>query len=410
MTPLQIATSGSVDDGKSTLIGRLLYETGSVPADRLAEVQARSKRNGLDFTDFSLLTDGLVAEREQGITIDVAHIYFSTPGRKYIIADTPGHEEYTRNMVTGASQSQAAIVLVDARHGVVRQTKRHLLISTLLDLPDLVIAVNKMDLVHYDPSVFERLVHEMQTLADSFNYSGRLHFIPVSALKGDNITEASINMTWYKGPTLLSILEEVKPNTTASDEVRFQVQQVLRPRRAGWEDYRGYAGELSGGEIRPGDTLFVASSGTPVRVQALEQWGNLLETGTPSKALTVHLEEDVDLPRGEWLLPTPVVSKREITAKLTWLATTAFNPAVRYLLRLGSTEVVCKVESVDAVLDVTSFEMQPGSHILANDIAEVQLRLARPLPVQSYRFGNTAGAFVLIEPSSGNTVAVGLVK
>ena len=406
---LRIATSGSVDDGKSTLIGRLLYETGQVPADRLAEIEERSRRHGLDYTDLSLLTDGLIAEREQGITIDVAHIYFSTDQRKYIIADTPGHEEYTRNMVTGASQSHAAIVLVDARNGVVRQTKRHLYISSMLDLPHLVVAVNKMDLVNYDPSVFQRLQEELRGLAQQFGYKGALHFVPISALKGDGVTQITEPLRWYEGAPLLDILESLELPSRDEGVARFQVQTVLRPHREGLEDYRGYAGVLSSGQLRKGQKLYVNGQGVPVTVEALEQWGNPLEETGPNRAVTLHLEEDVDLPRGAWLLGAPKPSIRDLQARVTWLDEAPLNPQVRYVLQHGTAEVACKVDAVDTVLDMDALQPKVSRQVAMNDVARIRLKTQRPIVAGDYRFGEAGGAFVLVDPQTRATVAAGLL-
>lgn len=410
MDILRIATSGSVDDGKSTLIGRLLFESGQVPADRLAAIEESSKRRGLDFTDLSLLTDGLIAEREQGITIDVAHIYFATSKRKYIIADTPGHEEYTRNMVTGASQSDAAIVLVDARNGVVRQTRRHFYIASLLDLPHIIVAVNKMDLVNYDPSVFEKHTQELRGLAKRFGFNGHLHFVPVSALHGVGVTKLTEAVSWYDGPTLLELLENIETPQLTEGEVRFQVQQVIRPRSEGYEDYRGYAGVLSRGDLRLGQKLSVAPSGQEVTVKSIEKWGQTLEHSGPSKALTIHLEEDVDLPRGEWLSSQENSGSKQFQATLTWLGEQPLQVSGRYILQHGTTDAQCKIDLVDEIMDMDSLEPRTSGPVEMNDLARVSLRSNKALPLVPFEFRQQSGSFILIDPGTQDTVAVGLVR
>ncbi|RYZ19302.1 MAG: sulfate adenylyltransferase, partial [Chitinophagaceae bacterium] len=358
MDILRIATAGSVDDGKSTLIGRLLYDTGSIPADKLEGLEASSKRKGLDFTDLSLLTDGLIAEREQGITIDVAHIYFATNRRKYIIADTPGHIEYTRNMITGASNAQASIVLVDARNGVIEQTRRHLYISALLRLEQVFVCVNKMDLVQFGEEAFRRIEAEVRGLVHTIGYTGELRFLPIVAKDGDNIVTPSERMPWYEGAPLLHYLEEVPVLVAHSSlPARFPVQLVIRPHSDAYHDYRGYAGRLASGELRTGDAVQVLPSGRRSRIRRISKAEQPLEVARAGDSVTLELEDDVDSSRGTMIVPADAAPAplQSFTATLNWMDEAALSPTKTYLLQHGTNRVKAKV-AVQSVLDVITME------------------------------------------------------
>jgi sulfate adenylyltransferase subunit 1 len=358
MDILRIATAGSVDDGKSTLIGRLLHDTGSIPKDKLEGLEASSRRKGLDFTDLSLLTDGLIAEREQGITIDVAHIYFATARRKYIIADTPGHIEYTRNMITGASNAQASIVLIDARNGVIEQTRRHLFISSLLRLEQVFVCVNKMDLVQFNESVFRTIEAKVRALIDTIGYTGALYFLPIAAKDGDNVVERSERMPWYAGAPLLQYLEEVPVHPDEETlPARFPVQLVIRPHSEAYHDYRGYAGKLVSGFLQKGDEVVVLPSQRRSRIRAIGAGSQSLERAAPGQSVTLELEDDVDVSRGSMIVRADdsATALQSFTATLNWMDEGALVPGKTYLLQHGTNRVKAKV-TVQSVLDVHTMD------------------------------------------------------
>ncbi len=414
MDVLQIATAGSVDDGKSTLIGRLLYETNSITTDRLEAIQQASARKGIGFLDLSLLTDGLIAEREQGITIDVAHIYFNTPRRKFIIADSPGHEEYTRNMVTGASRAEVSVILVDARKGIVEQTHRHYFIANLLRIPYVVVCVNKMDLVGYDSHVFEAIRQRFEQLAAQLpNQQQQLIFIPVSSLHGDNITTSSAHMRWYTGKPLLAQLEEVEVQRTAQHKpFRMPVQYVIRPRNEQHHDFRGYAGRIASGTLRVGDTIVTLPSGRSSKVKNIHQYTAALTEAHARQSVTVTLEDDVDISRGDMLVKAeeqPALAT-QLAAMVCWLHPHPLTPGKTYWLQWGTLLTKAKVTSLDFVQEPTTLEKKSLPELKMNGIARVQLKTAKPLPADRYAENPANGSFIVIDEFSNATVGVGVAE
>lgn len=411
---LRIATAGSVDDGKSTLIGRLLFDSKAIFEDQLASVEATSSKRGDEYTDLALLTDGLRSEREQGITIDVAYRYFSTPRRKFIIADTPGHVQYTRNMVTGASTADVAIILIDARKGVLEQTRRHAFLSSLLGIPNLVVAVNKMDLVDYSESVFEQIRSVFGAFAEQLNVA-HVDCVPLSALKGDNVVDKTAAMPWYTGPALLELLETLQ---VAWDEVdgdfRFPVQYVLRPQRSDGFDHRSFAGTVAGGSVAVGDDVVVLPSGKTSTVTNI--WGpggSELPAAYAGWAVTIALADEIDIVRGEMLARTAAQPRRgtELEAMVCWFSDdTTLEEGRRYVLRQTSRETRAVVSALDFRLDVNSLERETGVSSLAlNEIGRVVLRTQAPLMYDKYADNRTTGAFILVDEVSGNTVAAGMI-
>ena len=410
---LRFTTAGSVDDGKSTLIGRLLYDSKSIFEDQLEAVENSSRKKGLENADLSLLTDGLRAEREQGITIDVAYRYFATPRRKFIIADTPGHVQYTRNMVTGASTADLAIILIDARHGLVEQTHRHSFIASLLGIKHLVVCVNKMDLVDFNEDAY-------QTITSAFrNFSSRLDipdikFIPISALLGDNVVEASVNMPWYEGGTLLSHLEEVHVGSDRNlQDCRFPIQYVIRPQTDEARDFRGYAGRIASGVFKAGDEVVALPSGMQSRVKEIFVGADAVERAFPPQSVTITLENDIDLSRGDMLVRenNQPQSLQEIDAQLCWMGEEGLNPGVRYIVRHGTTEVKSMIREVLYKVDINTLHRnEDDKQVGMNDIARVRLRTASPLLADDYRRNRTTGSFILIDPGTNLTVAAGFIS
>jgi sulfate adenylyltransferase subunit 1 len=413
MDVLRIATAGSVDDGKSTLIGRLLYDTKSITKDKLDAVEASSKRKGLDFVDLSLLTDGLIAEREQGITIDVAHIYFSTENRKYIIADTPGHVEYTRNMITGASHAEASIVLVDARNGVSEQTRRHLFISSLLELETVIVAVNKMDLVNFDESVFISIRKNVEDIAEKIGFKGNLHFIPLAAKYGDNVVSLSEKMPWYTDKPLLKYLENLPVH--ARDETlpaRFHVQYVIRPHSEEYHDFRGYAGKLVSGSIEVGQKVVALPSLRTSTVKDIYSGYEQVAKAHAGESLNIELADDIDISRGYTLVTdgTPYQQLNTFTAKLTWMSEQPLTAGRTFLLQHGINRVKAKVLSFAHVIDMNTIEEKSGvREFKLNDIGEVSIKTAKPIFADLYHENPHNGAVILIDEFSNNTVAVGFI-
>ncbi|MEO1587345.1 MAG: GTP-binding protein, partial [Bacteroidota bacterium] len=364
MEILRIATAGSVDDGKSTLIGRLLHDTQSITADKLEALQAASKRKGLDFTDLSLLTDGLIAEREQGITIDVAHIYFSTPQRKYIIADTPGHEEYTRNMVTGTSTAQASLILIDVRNGVVEQTHRHFYIASLLKVPNVVVCINKMDLVGYNPIAFQAIVDEFEAFAKEVQFEGQqIQYIPISSLWGENVVEKSAQMSWYEGEPLLTHLESIQPREGMAElPARMVVQSVIRPRTEAFHDYRAYAGKVASGRFKLGDEVTVLPSRRRSTISAIERYDEKLDQALPGQSVSISLAEDIDVSRGEMLVKTgeEPVGKKEIHADVCWMDHQPLVHGKMYVLQHGTQSCKAKVVGLHHKIDITTGQVKEG--------------------------------------------------
>ena len=354
MNVLKIATAGSVDDGKSTLIGRILYDTNSLTDDKLEAIEEKSKQRGFDYLDFSLATDGLVAEREQGITIDVAHIYFSTPKTSFIIADTPGHIEYTRNMVTGASNSQASIVLIDARNGVIEQTYRHFFINTLLRVKNVVIAINKMDLVDFSEEKFNQIKNEIEYLAGKSSYkSQKLTFIPMSALQGDNVVKKSENTPWYKGETLLDHLEGlVSEDLQEKSQTRFPIQTVIRPKTDKYHDFRGYAGKIYGGDLAVGDSITVLPSATASKIKSIHFFDKEYLEAKRGSSVTITLEDNVNVSRGDMLVKTneqPTVAK-ELDATICWMDNDPLEASNKYYVKHGVNDVQAKIMSLSSII------------------------------------------------------------
>lgn len=414
MDILRIATAGSVDDGKSTLIGRLLYDTKSITKDKLDAVSATSMRKGLDFTDLSLLTDGLIAEREQGITIDVAHIYFSTERRKYIIADTPGHVEYTRNMITGASTAQASIVLIDARNGVIEQTRRHLFISSLLRIETAFICINKMDLVDYEESVFLSIENEMKQLANKIGFEGESFFIPIAARHGDNVVHPSPNMIWYKGKTLLQYMEGL-PVHQKDDTLpaRFPVQFVIRPHSEEHHDFRGFAGKLITGVLQKAQEVLILPTQKKSKIKNILMGEKQISAAKAGDSIVVELYDEVDVSRGNMLIPAASqnIQINDFTATLCWMDEQPMNRSTTYLLQHGVNVVKAKITSIQSVLDIKSMESSSGlSTLNLNDIGIVRLKTAKPVFADKYKENRYNGAFILIDEFTNNTVGAGFIE
>jgi len=408
---LRFATAGSVDDGKSTLVGRLLHDSKSVLTDQLEAVEHASRSRGQEAPDLALLTDGLRAEREQGITIDVAYRYFATPRRRFILADTPGHVQYTRNMVTGASNSELAVVLVDARNGVVEQTRRHAAVAALLRVPHVVLAVNKMDLVDYDETVFAAIAEEFTRYAASLGVP-EVTTIPISALVGDNVVTPSAHMDWYGGPTVLEHLETLAVTDDPSeDPARFPVQYVIRPQTPEHPDYRGYAGQIASGLLRVGQSVTVLPSGRTSMIEALDVLGQSVDVAWAPQSVTVLLADDLDISRGDMIVPSDatVTASQDLTATVCHLHDTPLTPGARVLLKHTTRTVKAIVKEIPSrlTLDDLSQHPEPGS-LVANDIGRVVLRTSEPLPVDAYADSRRTGSFLLIDPADGSTLTAGM--
>ena len=409
---LRVVTAGSVDDGKSTLVGRLLHDAKAVLADQLSAVERASERRGYQGADLALLVDGLRAEREQGITIDVAYRYFATARRTFILADTPGHVQYTRNTVTGASTADVAVILVDARSGVVEQTKRHLAVVSLLRVSEIVLAVNKMDLVDYAESVFDAIVADFAAAADKL---GVAHFtpIPVAALDGDNVVERSPNMPWFGGLPLLGFLESVEPQAPVTLPARFPVQVVIRPRSAQYPDYRGYGGRVEAGVLHLGDTVRVLPSGLTSTVEGIDTPAGELAEAASGRSVTVRLRDDLDVSRGDLIVvegdPAPVTT-RELVATVCWLTDRPLRAGDRYQVRHTTRDLRAVVEEVRSTLDIATVADLPATELGLNDIGTVRIRLAEPVSADPYSVNRSTGAFLLVDETSGATVAAGMVR
>jgi len=416
MDILRIATAGSVDDGKSTLIGRLLYETNSITKDKIEALESASKRKGLDFLDLSLLTDGLIAEREQGITIDVAHIYFSTPTRKYIIADTPGHVEYTRNMVTGASNVKVSLILVDARQGLVEQTARHLSIAAMLRIPKVIICVNKMDLVQYQESTFEAIKASLTELVAQTTFEGQeVSFLPISSLYGQNITQKAEHMPWFTGNTLLGELEGFEyAETLAHAPARFPVQFVVRPMTEAYHDFRGYAGKISSGTFKVGDAVRVLPTGQESTIATIEKFDKKLSEGKAGDSVVITLSTDIDISRGNTIVlanDTAAPQLKDFSAQVCWLDHQALTPGKTYLLQHGINTTKAKISQITERLDVVAQTSTEGVDSLKlNEIGRIALRTAQPISADVYSKNPANGAFILIDEFSNSTVGVGFVQ
>jgi sulfate adenylyltransferase subunit 1 len=415
MDILRIATAGSVDDGKSTLIGRLLFETQSITKDKIEALKAASQRKGLDFVDLSLLTDGLIAEREQGITIDVANIYFNTPNRKYIIADTPGHFEYTRNMVTGASNASVSIILVDARNGVGEQTRRHFYIASLLEIKNVIVAINKMDLANYEQSVFEKIQQDFNEISEQVKKpKQKISFIPISSLYGENIVEKSDKMPWYDSLTLLQLLENIEIEDQKDDKSLFRlpVQLVIRPKTEEYHDFRGYAGRVSSGSIKVGDIIEALPSKQISKISAIYRAQDSVEIASKNDSVTITLEDDIDISRGNMLVKVgeqPELSK-ELKARVCWMDTTPLQNGKTYLLQHGVNRQKTKVIGIQSVLSINNFEEEElPENIKLNQIGVVNFKLANPIFADSFEVNPPNGAFILIDEQSNGTVGVGFM-
>jgi len=402
MELLRIVTAGSVDDGKSSLIGRLLFETNSLKDDQLDHIVQKSKSKGIDYIDFSLATDGLLTEREQGITIDVSNIYFTTKKRRFIIADAPGHVEYTRNMITGASNADVAIVLIDARKGVLEQTERHVKILQLLGISNLIFVVNKMDLIDYDLTKFQSIEKDIQQLTQEAK--SKIHLLPISALKGDNIVSVSKNTPWYEGLALLDLIETITLDLPQRDENVFQIQWVIRPQLKEHHDYRGFAGKVNSGQFNVGDEITVFPSGLKSKIKQIDRYGAAINTLHEQENATIILEDEIDLSRGSSILSTKGEEKiektKQISATLCWMQNQPLNLAQKYLLQQGVHLVQTKL--TPSAEDATAFNL--------NDIGTSSLRLSEPILGTPYKDNNQIGRFILIDPQTNNTAAVGFIQ
>jgi len=409
---LRFTTAGSVDDGKSTLIGRLLYDSKSIFEDQLEAVKASSEKKGFDYVDLSLLTDGLKSEREQGITIDVAYRYFATPRRKFIIADTPGHIQYTRNMVTGASTANLAIILVDARKGLVEQTYRHSFIASLLKIPHIVVCINKMDLVDYDQETYENLVETYKSFASKLDVVD-IHFVPISALYGDNVVERSSKMSWYEGSTLLYLLETIH---IASDynhiDCRFPVQWVVRPQTHDYRDFRGYAGRIDGGIFKKGDAIRVLPSGFSSRIKSIQVGEEMVEEAFAPMSVTMTLEDEIDISRGDMLVREnnqPEV-QQDIDVMICWMNQRPMSPNSKFVIRHTTQECKGIVKSILYKMDINTLHRQEDVQQLEmNDIARINIRVSKPLFVDAYRKNRQTGSIILVDEGTNETVAAGMI-
>ena len=414
MDLLRFATAGSVDDGKSTLIGRLLYDSKSIFEDQLLAVEESSRRRGDAVVNLALLTDGLKAEREQGITIDVAYRYFATPRRKFIIADTPGHIQYTRNMVTGASTADLAIILVDARKGVIEQTKRHAFVSNLLRIRHLVLAVNKMDLVDFSETVFNDIVASFYDFASRLDDVADITPIPLSALNGDNVVEKSDKMPWYQGSSLLYHLETVYTGGTANHvDARFPVQWIIRPLSQEFHDFRGYAGRVAGGVFKPGDAVSVLPSGFSTKIKKIHlPGGEEISEAFPPQSVVMTLEDEIDISRGDMIVKAnnPPKSSQDVEAMVCWFSQKPMEQRGKYLLRHTSRETKAIVQELRYQVDIETLHKKEGVPALGmNDIGRISLRTANPLFHDSYRRNRLTGSFILVDPGTHETVAAGMV-
>lgn len=414
MELLRFTTAGSVDDGKSTLIGRLLYDSKAIFEDQLEAIERASKKAGGEQINLALLTDGLRAEREQGITIDVAYRYFATPKRKFIIADTPGHIQYTRNMVTGASTANAAIILIDARQGVLEQTRRHAYIASLLQIPHLIICVNKMDLVDYREEVFSDIKKDFEAIASKLTVRD-VRFVPISALEGDNVVTRSTNMEWYDGPTLLYILENIHIGSDINKEdFRFPVQFVIRPQSKEWPDYRGYAGRIASGVISVGDRIAVLPSGFSSRVQGINLEAANLDKAFAPQSVAITLEDDIDISRGDMIIKesngTAPRVEQDLDMMICWFNERPLVPGGKYALKHTSADVRCMIREVKYKMDISNLEKnQDDLTIKMNDIARISIRTTKPLFVDSYKTNRITGSVILIDEGTNETVAAGMI-
>jgi len=414
MELLRFTTAGSVDDGKSTLIGRLLYDSKAIFEDQMEAIERASERSGLEETNLALLTDGLRSEREQGITIDVAYRYFATPKRKFIIADTPGHIQYTRNMVTGASTANVALILVDARHGVLEQTLRHAYIASLLQIPHVIFCINKMDLVEYKQEVFEKIKSDIDAISSKLSVKD-IRFVPISALKGDNVVDRSTNMNWYDGPTLMYLLENIHISSDINhDDFRFPVQYVIRPQSKEWPDYRGYGGRVASGAVKVGDSITVLPSGFTSKVKTIDMMDESLEIGFAPQSLSIQLEDDIDISRGDMLIKTkngttPQTSQ-DIEVMICWFNERNVMPRGKYVIRHTTSDARCMVKDIHYKMNINTLEKNEDDlQVGMNDIARLSLRTTKPLFFDSYAQNRFTGSIILIDEATNETVAAGMI-
>jgi len=401
-----------VDDGKSTLIGRLLYDSKSIFQDQIEAIERASKNKGKEEADLALLTDGLRAEREQGITIDVAYRYFATPKRKFIIADTPGHIQYTRNMVTGASTANVALILIDARNGVIEQTLRHSYIASLLQIPHLVVCINKMDLVDYSEERYNEVKNQYLQFSPKFNVKD-IHFIPISALKGDNVVDRSKTMDWYTGTTLLNLLEDIYiSGDNNHEDARFPVQYVIRPQTDEFHDYRGFAGRIDGGIFKVGDKVKVLPSGLESEITSIDVMGETITEAFAPQSVSISIKDNIDISRGNMLVKTDDVPQidQDITAMMCWFNPRALIQGGKYLLKHNTNEVKCVVKDVHFKMDINTLqENETDKEVKMNDIAKISLRTAQPLFFDSYNKNRKTGSFVLIDEVTNETMCAGMI-
>lgn len=413
MQLLRFTTAGSVDDGKSTLIGRLLFDSKSIFQDQMDAVESSSTKRGLGHVDFSLLTDGLKDEREQGITIDVAYRYFATPKRKFIIADTPGHIQYTRNMVTGASTANLALILVDVRNGVIEQTCRHSFIASLLQIPHIIVCINKMDLADYSEEEYNKVVAQYEDFASKLDVKD-IRFIPISALHGDNVVNRSENMPWYKGETLLNTLETIHIGSDENHiDCRFPVQTVIRPHSKEYHDYRGYAGRIAGGIYKPGDDVVVLPSGFTSKIKSIDTMDGPVEEAFAPMSVTLTLEDDIDVSRGDMIVRPnnqPEITQ-DLDLMLCWLNKRGPMPRAKYIIRHTSNEARCMIKEILYKVDInTLHRLEDDKEISANDIARVQIRTTKPLLTDEYDRNRHTGSVILIDEATNETVAAGMIN
>ncbi|MGF1668123.1 MAG: sulfate adenylyltransferase subunit 1 [Acidimicrobiia bacterium] len=413
MELVRLATTGSVDDGKSTLIGRLLYDTKQIFEDQMEAIEEASKRRGTDYVDLALLTDGLRAEREQGITIDVAYRYFATPKRKFVLADTPGHVQYTRNMVTGASTADIVLILIDARKGILEQTRRHSFIASLLQVPHLVLCVNKMDLVDYSEERYDELVEEFRQFATRLDITD-LRFVPVSALVGDNIVEESPNTPWYKGPSVLHLLEDIHVGSDRNMiDCRFPVQYVIRPHTMEHQDYRGYAGQIQGGVFKKGDEVIVLPAGFTTRIASIDTFDGPVEEAAPPASVVIRLEDEIDISRGDMICRPhnqPHVGQ-DLDAMVCWLSDTAtLRPGGKFAIKHTSRWARAMVKDVQYRLNINTLHRDESADAIGlNEIGRIRLRTTVPMFFDEYRRNRDTGSFILVDESTNNTVGAGMI-
>ena len=410
---LRFTTAGSVDDGKSTLIGRLLYDSKSIFQDQLDSIEESSKSKGFDYVDLSLLTDGLKSEREQGITIDVAYRYFETPKRKFIIADTPGHVQYTRNMVTGASTANLAIILIDARKGMLEQTHRHSFIASLLGIPHVIVCINKMDLVDYNQDVFEKIKSDYEKFSSKLNIKD-IRFIPISALVGDNVVDKSEKMPWYSGGTLLYELENVHISSDLNHiDPRFPVQMVIRPHREGYQDFRGYAGRIAGGVFKPGEKVKILPSGFTSKISKIRLLEEEIDEAYAPMSVTMTLEDDIDISRGDMIVKENNSPKctQELDVILTWMNEKPLVKGTKLIVKHTSQEIISLINNIYYEIDINTLHKKEDIDQLSlNSIGRVNIKLAKPIYVDQYERNRNTGSIILIDPNTHETLGAGLVK